>query len=263
MNVVVDFTPDQDSIGAGCAPGEQPTIGEATEAAGFDLTVQDGLLCAVDDVVAEPKGCTTFPGASWSIYLSTDGGLPQGAPADTWQIANVGLDGGPMAAGSAVLFQIQPYLENYPEGLKQPQVSLPDLLAGQVIVTTPTEPTPPSSPDPTVTQSEAAAPTAEAVTAEPTEQITSEEAAEPTTEPTPEPTPATSSEVLASPSDAEVSEVSTAPTGAEGTGATESKNSSALFWTIVGGAILVIVLAIAIIVSRRRAKNADGEFGGK
>lgn len=120
VTVAVDFlldpkdNPDQKPgvIKLGCAIGAQGTMATAAKAAGFDLDPTTGFLCKIDGVVAEPAGCTVYPGAYWSIYTSTTNGKPTGPAATEWTFANVGIEAGPAPAGSALLFQIQPYADN-------------------------------------------------------------------------------------------------------------------------------------------------------
>ncbi len=109
VTFVVDFTPARNEIKRGCAEGDQPTVAAAGKAAGFDFDAPAGFVCAIDTVVAEPTTCTTWPGAYWSLFTSTTDGKPDGPPATAWQSAVVGIDAGPAPAGTALLFQIQPY----------------------------------------------------------------------------------------------------------------------------------------------------------
>lgn len=144
VTVVVDKTPAKNEIDLGCAVGAQPTIGAAFTAGGFRLTDQGGFLCAIDGLVAEPAGCLAWPGAYWSLYTSTSSGLPSGSPSQDWTYANVGIAGGPVPTDSALLFQIQPYVDNWqsPSDNRVPLLALADLPAhrGEKVVPVPSRP---------------------------------------------------------------------------------------------------------------------------
>jgi hypothetical protein len=109
VTVVVDFEPSSDEVVVGCAAGPQESIGDAMEAAGFEVTTEltgfGPYLCAIDGIAANPANCQAFPGAYWSPWLATVDGAPDGALSATWSSAQVGVAGGPLAVGSVVGFE--------------------------------------------------------------------------------------------------------------------------------------------------------------
>lgn len=109
VTVVVDFTPTADDVTMGCAGGAQDTIAAAMAAAGFVITTEPtafgNYLCAIDGVAANPTDCQAFPGAYWAGWLNTDGD-PGGPLGTTWTAANVGVDGGPLAVGTVVGYNL-------------------------------------------------------------------------------------------------------------------------------------------------------------
>lgn len=126
VTAVVDFaTTDADTtapVRIGCAPGVQTSIRGAFTAAGFDLGA-DAFTCAIDGVLAEPRGCGTWPGAYWSLFTSTDTGTFPGTPVTAWNYASTGVDNGAQVpVGSSVLYQIQP---DAPD--RTPRIALADL----------------------------------------------------------------------------------------------------------------------------------------
>ena len=105
----MDFEPARDEVVVGCAPGAQDSLGDAMEAAGFEVTTEatgfGPYLCAIDGIAANPANCQAFPGAYWSPWLATVDGTPGGAASTTWSSAQVGVAGGPLAVGSVVGFE--------------------------------------------------------------------------------------------------------------------------------------------------------------
>ncbi|WP_111766136.1 hypothetical protein [Nakamurella deserti] len=109
VTVVVDFAPAEDELVVGCAAGPQESLGDAMEAAGFEVTTQDfsgPYLCAIDGVAANADDCFAFPGPYWSSWLSNAEGQPAGAPTDEWAFAQVGLSGGPVGVGSTIGYSL-------------------------------------------------------------------------------------------------------------------------------------------------------------
>lgn len=120
VTVVVDFTPASAADAAtgpikiGCAIGEQKTMAAASAKAGFTLGISSGFVCTIDGMLAEPQGCSVYPGAYWSVYGSTTDHTLTGPASTTWTSSWAGVnDTGPLAVGSAILFQVQPYVENW------------------------------------------------------------------------------------------------------------------------------------------------------
>ena len=134
VTVAVDFALDDADTAAGftvgCAVGEQTTISAAATSAGFELSPASGFVCEIDGVLAEPAGCSVYPGAYWSLLLSTTDGLPGGGNGLEWTAGQVGIDAGPVPVDRAVLFQVQPYVEDWtgPEDDRVPRIALQELV---------------------------------------------------------------------------------------------------------------------------------------
>ena len=119
VTIGVDFDPVTDEVRVGCAVGEQATMAAAGAAAGFSFAPTTGFLTTIDGVVSPATGY-------WSVYITTADGNPGGALTQTWTFAQTGIDGGPLAVDTMLLFDLVPDM-NAPE--QMPRISPAELTA--------------------------------------------------------------------------------------------------------------------------------------
>lgn len=109
VTIVVDFAPAIDEVKLGCAEGPQDSILQAMAAAGFTAGTEPSgpgnYLCSIDNVVANPANCLAYPAPYWASWVNTQNGNLTDAPVTTWESAQVGVDGGPVAVGTVVGFR--------------------------------------------------------------------------------------------------------------------------------------------------------------
>ncbi len=121
VTVAVDFAPDSNAIKIGCAPGTQTTMASAGAAAGFTFAPTTGFLASIDGVAP------TDPNLGfWSIYINTTDGQPAGPLGTNWSFANTGIDGGPLAVDTVLLFDL---VEDFNAPAEDPRISLAEIAA--------------------------------------------------------------------------------------------------------------------------------------
>ena len=131
VTVAVDFAPGTDEVKIGCAPGAQSTMAAAGAAAGFTFAPTTGFLASIDGVAP------TDPNLGfWSIYLNTAGGQPTGAIGTNWDFAQTGIDGGPLAVDTVLLFDL---VEDF-NVTEDPRISLAEVAATAAPVDPPVTP---------------------------------------------------------------------------------------------------------------------------
>ncbi len=121
VTVAVDFAPGTDEVKIGCAPGAQSTMAAAGAAAGFTFAPTTGFLASIDGVAP------TDPNLGfWSVYINTTDGQPTGAIGTDWAFAQTGIDGGPLAVDTVLLFDL---VEDFNAPAEDPRISLAEIAA--------------------------------------------------------------------------------------------------------------------------------------
>jgi len=112
VTVAVDYAPVTDEVQIGCAVGAQTDMAAAGAAAGFTFTTTpEGYLLGIGIPPETPvleTPVVALPNSFWSIYLNSSGGTPGGVLTTSWVSSNVGIDGGPLAVDSVLLFDLVP-----------------------------------------------------------------------------------------------------------------------------------------------------------
>ena len=135
VTVAVDYAPTPDALQLGCAIGPQVDMMTAARGAGFTITFSDTappFLTGIGNAgfatpVVETGTGTEFPRSFWSIYLNTTTGQPNAPLTTTLTFAQTGVDGGPLAVDTVLLFDFVPdYLSDPPDA---PRVAYADLSA--------------------------------------------------------------------------------------------------------------------------------------
>ena len=134
VTVAVDFAPGSDEVRVGCAIGAQTNMAAAGAAAGFTFAPTTGFLTTIDTVFVDDKV------GYWSVYVNTADGAPNGALTSTWSFATTGIDGGPLAIDTVLLFDLVPDFNATPE---DPRITPVEL--GATATESPAAPTSPSS----------------------------------------------------------------------------------------------------------------------
>jgi hypothetical protein len=139
VTVVVDYSPSPDAFQTGCAIGAQPDIEAAGAAAGFTFTKNDlanpTFLTGIGNAgfvtaVLETGPSTSQPRSFWSIYINTTSGQPNGPLANELTFAATGIDGGPLAIDTVLLFDYVPDYLSDPADV--PRVTYADLGAPEI-----------------------------------------------------------------------------------------------------------------------------------
>ncbi len=121
VTVAVDFAPDSNDIKIGCATGTQTSMAAAGAAAGFTLAPTTGFLASIDGVAPLDANL-----GFWSIYINTTDGQPAGPIGPDWSFANTGIDGGPLAIDTVLLFDL---VEDFNAPTEDPRISLTEIAA--------------------------------------------------------------------------------------------------------------------------------------
>ena len=101
VTVAVDFAPGSDAVEIGCAVGTQATMAAAGAAAGFTFAPTTGFLATINGVApADPAV------GFWSIFINTTDGQPAGPLGPNLTSAMKGIDGGPLAVDTVLLFDL-------------------------------------------------------------------------------------------------------------------------------------------------------------
>jgi len=121
VTVAVDFAPGTDEVQIGCAIGTQTTMAAAGAAAGFTFTPTTGFLASVNGVApADPNI------GFWSIFINTTDGQPAGPLGTAWSFAQTGIDGGPLAVDTVLLFDL---VEDFNAPTEDPRITLAEIAA--------------------------------------------------------------------------------------------------------------------------------------
>src|SRR6478735_4085266 len=101
VTVAVDFAPDSDEVVIGCAIGTQTTMAAAGAGAGFTFAPTTGFLATINGVApADPAV------GFWSIFINTTDGEPAGPLGPNLTSSMKGIDGGPLAVDTVLLFDL-------------------------------------------------------------------------------------------------------------------------------------------------------------
>ena len=136
VTVAVDFAPGSDAVEIGCAIGTQTTMAAAGAAAGFTFAPTTGFLATINGVA--PADPTV---GFWSIFINTTDGQPAGPLGTTWSFAQTGIDGGPLAVDTVLLFD----LVEDSKVTEDPRISLAEIAATAPVAPAPVAASPPAT----------------------------------------------------------------------------------------------------------------------
>src|SRR6478735_3767358 len=136
VTVAVDFAPGSDAVEIGCAVGTQATVAAAGAAAGFTFAPTTGFLATINGVApADPAV------GFWSIFINTTDGQPAGPLGTAWSFAQTGIDGGPLAVDTVLLFD----LVEDSKVTEDPRISLAEIAATAPVAPAPVAASPPAT----------------------------------------------------------------------------------------------------------------------
>ncbi len=137
VTVAVDFAPGSDAVEIGCAVGTQATMAAAGAAAGFTFAPTTGFLATINGVApADPAV------GFWSIFINTTDGQPAGPLGTAWSFAQTGIDGGPLAVDTVLLFDL---VEDFNAPQEDPRITLSEIAATAPVAPAPVAATPPAT----------------------------------------------------------------------------------------------------------------------
>src|SRR6478609_5176762 len=137
VTVAVDFAPDSDEVVIGCAIGTQTTMAAAGAGAGFTFAPTTGFLATINGVApADPAV------GFWSIFINTTDGQPAGPLGTAWSFAQTGIDGGPLAVDTVLLFDL---VEDFNAPQEDPRITLSEIAATAPVAPAPVAATPPAT----------------------------------------------------------------------------------------------------------------------
>lgn len=216
VTVAVDFAPGSDEVRVGCAIGAQASMAAAGAAAGFTFAPTTGFLTTIDTVFVDDKV------GYWSVYVNTADGAPNGALTSAWSFATTGIDGGPLAPDTVLLFDLVP---DFTATQEDPRITPVELGASAT-----------ESP---------AAPTSPSILATPPEPPTPDSSA--------------GSAASGSASDRSSGEIASSPVssaGASTPASDQDTSSGTTVWLTVAALIALAALGAAAVVIARRRRSA-------